>query len=149
MADPLSFRSFADVNDWLDKVEAASSVRTSAGFDPGVALAHCAQSLDMQCTGYPEMKPTAIRRTVGVLVRNRFVAKGTMSHGVGEPIPGAPPLGEVSVEEGIARLRAAMENFTNHRTGMAEHFVYGTVDKITAEMLQSMHVANHADNFLF
>ena len=145
MSEIHSFRSFDDVNEWLDRVEASTSVSVSSGFAPGVALAHCAQSIELQCSGYPELKPAAIRRTVGVLVKNRFVAKGSMSHGTDAPIPGAAPLGEVSVEQGVARLRGAIDSFRNHHKGMAEHFVYGRVDKITAEMLQAMHIANHAD----
>jgi len=143
-----SFRTFDDVSAWLDQVEAAAAVTSPSGFSPGVALAHCAQSLEMQCTGYPSMKPTLLRRTVGVMVRNRFIAKGAMSHEVNQPIPGAPQLGEVSAEEGVARLRTAMQSFKDHRGGLAEHFVFGQVDKITAEMLQSMHIANHADQLV-
>ena len=148
MAEPLSFRSFDDVTEWLDRVEAASSVSTPNGFPAGIALAHCAQSLNLQCTGYPTMNPTAMRRTVGVVTRNRFVAKGSMTHAVSENIPGAPSIGEVSLEEGIALLRQALTDFKEHRKGMAEHYIHGTVDKITAEILQSMHIANHADHIL-
>ena len=87
--------------------------------------------------------------TVGVVTRNRYVAKGSMTHAVGENIPGAPAIPrEVSTEEGIALLRQALTDFTEHRKGMAEHYIHGTVDKITAEMLQSMHIANHADHIL-
>ena len=137
----------ADVQSWLRTLETATTVSTSSQFSAGQTLAHCAQSLDMQRAGFPQMKPTLVRKTVGLIARSVFLRKGTMSHSTDAVIPGAPELPEVELAESVSALRRAITDFLSHEGSLSEHFMFGAVDMQTAERLQAMHIANHADTF--
>ncbi len=139
------FSSLADVERWLDRVESATSVTAAdaAGFSPGQALVHCAQSLDYQRTGFPAPKPTIVRRTVGRVVAAAFLRRGSMRHAIDAPIPGAPMIDTTGTAPGVAAVRRAIADFRAADT-VAEHFVYGRLDHAQAERLQAFHIANHA-----
>ncbi len=141
------FASFSDVSKWLDSLDPTGSIPVEGDFSAGKSLAHCAQSLSMQVDGYPKLKPAIIRNTVGKLAQLRFLRRGTLAHSTDDPIPGAPRVDDVTSANGIAMLRSAIENFENHQGDLPPHFMFGSVDKPTAERLQSMHIADHASNF--
>jgi hypothetical protein len=147
--DGVTFDDLSQVERWLDRFEQRSPGPPSAGdgragFSAGPALMHCAQSLDYQRTGFPAMKPTIVRRTIGPLVARLFLRRGRMKHSLDAPIPGAPVIDDADVATGIAELRRAIGEFRATTGPLAEHFVYGRLDRARAERLQAFHIANHA-----
>jgi hypothetical protein len=109
----------------------------------GQVLVHCAQSVEFSLTGYPKARGWLVRRVIGPRVMAGFLRRGAMTHDRAAPIPGAPPLGEPTLAEGIARLRSAIAAFDAHQGPLAPHFAYGEVDKASYEKLHAMHVADH------
>lgn len=72
-----------------------------------------------------------------------------MSHGLTEPIPGAPALAQLDDwEPGAARLRAAVTRFQTHRGTLQPHFAYGRLDHQDYARAHTFHVANHQDEIL-
>jgi hypothetical protein len=106
-------------------------------------LVHCAQSVELSLTGYPSPRGWVVRQVIGPRFMAKFLRQGFMSHDRAAPIPGAPPLGEPTLAEGVARLRSAIRRFEAHEGPLAPHFAYGEVDKRSYEKLHSMHVADH------
>jgi hypothetical protein len=106
-------------------------------------LVHCAQSVELSLTGYPSPRGWVVRRVIGPRVMAKFLRQGFMTHDRAAPIPGAPPLGEPTLAEGVARLRSAIVRFDAHEGPLAPHFAYGEVDKRSYETLHAMHVADH------
>src|SRR4051812_11460117 len=92
-------------------------------------LAHCAQSVEMSLSGYPEPRGWLVRKVVGPLVMRRFLRRGFLTHDLAAPIPGAPPLGAPERNEALGRLRAALAAFEAHQGPLAPHFAYGPVEK--------------------
>lgn len=111
---PLRFNSIADIRRDLDAVEAghrAGTLRTSGNWSAGQNLAHLAAFINYAYDGYPKelSNPPWYIRLVLKLMKKRFLYKGLP---VGVKIPGikAGTVGQddVSVEEGLTRLRSAL-----------------------------------------
>ena len=145
MSTPGRLTTSAEVLAALDGLEArASGLAGLAGpWSLGQVLVHCAQSVELSLTGYPSPRGWVVRRLIGPRFMAKFLRQGFMSHDRAAPIPGAPPLGEPTLAEGVARLRAAIARFDAHEGPLAPHFAYGEVDKPRYEKLHAMHVADH------
>ncbi|HYV44655.1 MAG TPA: DUF1569 domain-containing protein [Myxococcaceae bacterium] len=143
MAKPWKLTSFAAVEGALQELERSPSPRLTGGWTVPQMLAHCAQSIDYSVQGYPTDRSALFRRTIGPLALKRFLSKGEMSHDLQAAIPGAPPLPDGTLQEGIARLRDAMARFQAHPGQLAHHFAYGPVTREHYEKVHAMHVANH------
>jgi hypothetical protein len=115
----------------------------------GLAMAHCAQSIDCSIVGYPKPAAWLVRGLIGPMVLKRFLRQGFMRHDTNAPVPGltAPPAG-LSAADGVAKLEAAIARFTAHPGPLAPHFAYGPVSKAAYEAVHAMHAANHLDALL-
>jgi hypothetical protein len=110
----------------------------------GEVLAHSAQSIEYSLTGFPKLKSGLFRATIGPLVKRKFLRAGRMSHGVTNPIPGAPPISRtISFDDGRARLRAAIAAFRAHDGALPPHFAYGACTKDEYAVLHLLHVEDH------
>jgi len=105
-------------------------------------LDHAAQSVEYSLTGYPQMKSSLFRNTVGSAAFAWFDARGAMTHGLDEPIPGAPPLRD-ELPAAIERLVGALRRFEAHSGALQPHFAYGALDKPQYTRAHLMHLANH------
>lgn len=132
----------------LDGLERAKSVRASEGWSPGRALSHCAQSVELSLSGFPQPRSALFQATAGRIAKRVFVSRGEMHHDVVAAIPGAPELTDVPLAEGLARLRAALAAFSNHAGPLAPHFAYGAASKPDYEALHAMHLADHLSKFV-
>ncbi|GLX83609.1 hypothetical protein theurythT_30620 [Thalassotalea eurytherma] len=121
------------------------AVHQSTGtWDVAKIFSHCAQSIEMSITGYPEHKSPVFKLTVGSLAFSAFNAKGQMTHSLDEPIPGAPMLpADVDLTESYNRLITALNNFQIYNGRLAEHFAYGLLTKDEYERAHVMHILNH------
>jgi len=138
-----AFDSMAHAIKTLEALKSAPT-KTNGAWDLAHVLHHAAQSVEYSITGFPAPKPAWFRASVGPLAFAVFSARGRMSHGLAEPIPGAPdiaqglPLGE-AVDHAVAALLA----FDRHGGPLAPHFAYGALDRPAYTRAHLMHLANH------
>ena len=113
---------------------------------PYQIFSHCAQSVEYSMSGYPEQDSALFQNTVGKLVFSYFTSKGNMSHGLTDPVPGAPPL-EVNEDtaSALVRLRKALTNFKNYQGKLEPHFSYGQLTKEEFTVAHIMHLNNHLE----
>ncbi len=72
-----------------------------------------------------------------------------MSHGLGEPIPGAPELAAgTDWRHAALRLRQSIRRFSAYNGPLKPHFAYGALDKADFALAHRMHIANHQDEIL-
>jgi len=109
----------------------------------GPMLAHCAQSIEYGCVGFPQMRGALFRATVGRIAKWKFLRDGSMKHDLNAPVLGAPSVEGSAVEAGFARIREAVRTFRAKEGPLPPHFAYGPLTRAEAERLQSMHVADH------
>jgi hypothetical protein len=125
-------------------VASASGWKSTGAWNLAQVFNHAAQSVEYSLRGFPEMKPGLFRHTVGTLAFTVFDARGAMSHGLAEPIPGAPVLAAADpLEPAIARLLKSLDEFEAHQGPLAPHFAYGALDKAQFTRAHLMHLANH------
>ena len=109
----------------------------------GAALAHCAQSIEYSLTGFPTQRGWLVRKLIAPHLLRKFLRQGFMTHDVHAPIPLAPAISpELPFEEGVAKLRGAMERFRVHAGPLAPHFAFGDISRDDYERLRSMHLAD-------
>jgi hypothetical protein len=125
-------------------VTATPPWRSTGAFTLPQMLHHAAQSIEFSLGGFPEMKSAAFRHTVGAAAFAVFDARGAMSHGLDEPIPGAPALpADAQLGSAAQRLLAALADFERHTGALKPHFAYGELDKAQYTRAHLMHLANH------
>lgn len=117
---------------------------TTEGWGLAQVLVHAAQSVEFSLAGFPQPKSALFRGTVGALAFTVFDQRGRMSHGLEEPIPGAPALDAATpLPAAVARLSKALADFDAHRGALAPHFAYGALDKAQYTRAHLMHLADH------
>jgi hypothetical protein len=146
MADTPKVQSLDDVMHWLDTLERATQVRSSTAWKMSAVLEHMAQSVDMSMDGFPEPKSAVFQATLGSAAFAVFRLRGKMTHGLTDPIPGAPalPQGE-DWKPGVARLRSAVQRFQAYSGPLKPHFAYGALSRSDFALAHALHIANHQD----
>ena len=146
MADTPKVQSLDDVLRWLDRLERAQQVRSTTSWKMGAVLEHLAQSVEMSMDGFPAPKSALFQATLGSAAFGFFKLRGRMTHGLTDPIPGAPPLSQADEwMPGAQRLRAAVQRFQRHTGALQPHFAYGALSRADFAMAHAFHVANHQD----
>lgn len=149
MADLPKVQSLDEVLRWLDRVEKSPGARTTGAWPLGSVLEHLSQSVEMSMDGFPEPKSALFQNTAGSAAFAFFKWRGRMSHGLAEPIPGAPSLSaQGDWRPGAQRLRAAINRFNSHQGALKPHFAYGALDKADFALAHAFHVANHQDEIV-
>ena len=149
MADTPKVQTLDDALHWLDKLGTATEVRSTNAWKMRAVLEHLAQSIEMSIDGYPEPKSALFQKTVGAVAFAVFGMRGKMSHGLTEPIPGAPALLQLDDwKPGAARLRAAIGRFQSHTGAIKPHFAYGALSKADFALAHALHIANHQDDIV-
>ena len=142
-------RSLDDVLRWLDALERAPAPRTTGVWPLAAVLDHLAQSVEMSMQGFPQSKGALFQQTAGAAAFAFFKWRGAMSHGLSEPIPGAPALAASGDWHATAsRLRQAVVSFSAWQGPLQPHFAYGALSKADFVLAHSFHVANHQDEIL-
>jgi hypothetical protein len=146
LADGSKVTGLDDALRWLDRLQAAREPRTTGAWPLGSVLEHLAQSIEMSLDGYPQPKGALFQQTVGGAAFAFFRWRGRMSHGLDEPIPGAPALvAGTTWQPAAQRLRAAISRFERHRGALQPHFAYGALGKADYALAHTFHIANHQD----
>ena len=98
---------------------------------------------------FPEPKSALFQNTLGSAAFAVFKWRNQMSHGLAEPIPGAPALTHApTLEPAIARLRLAIHEFNKFSGKLAPHFAYGNLGKADFALAHTLHIANHQDEIV-
>lgn len=142
---------FADLSAARAAVQglAAAKLRNDGPWSLPQVLHHLAQSIEFSLSGFPAPKSALFQHTAGAAAWAVFDARGAMTHGLGEPIPGAPPLpADAALESGVQRLLAALDRFDAHTGALQPHFAYGALDKPAYTRAHLMHLANHWQAFV-
>jgi hypothetical protein len=131
---------------WLDRLEKALQVTATGVWPMSGVLEHLAQSVEMSMDGYPEAKSALFQNTVGSAAFAFFKWRGHMSHGLDEPIPGAPALTtSADWKPAALRLRRAIARFNDHSGVLKPHFAYGPLSKTEFSLAHGLHIANHQE----
>lgn len=138
--NPLTINACLQVLDDL----MSESIVTTGEWNLGQILIHCAQSVEYSMSGFPEHKSDLFKSTAGKLGFTAFSAKGEMSHGLSEGIPGAPSIAKnENTIDAYTRFRESMIRFRDHNGPLAQHFAYGQLTKPEYERAHAMHFYNH------
>lgn len=149
LADAPKVQSLDDALRWLDRLEQAKEVRSTTAWKLRAVLEHLAQSVEMSMDGFPESKSVLFQKTAGAMAFAFFGLRGRMSHGLTDPIPGAPALPQLDDwKPGAARLRAAITRFGAHTGVLKPHFAYGVLGKGEFALAHTLHIANHQDDIV-
>jgi len=141
----IEVKTFPTVASAIKAIEGlASGWRSTGAWTLAQMLEHAAQSVEYSMHGFPEMKPGLFRATVGRAAFAVFDARGQMSHGLAEAIPGAPPIAAgTALDAAIQRAQKSLRDFEAHTGALAPHFAYGALDKAQFTRAHLMHLANH------
>lgn len=149
MADLTRVQPMDDSLRWLDRLERAANVRAVGAWPLGAVLEHLAQSIEMSMDGYPQPRSPFFQGTAGAAAFALFKWRGRMSHGLAEPIPGAPALtASADWRPAAVRLRGAITRFNGHGGPLMPHFAYGALSKPDFALAHSLHIANHRDEIV-
>jgi hypothetical protein len=146
MAEVQTFPTLASARRAIDGL--ASGWKTTGTWPIATVLNHAAQSVEYSLRGFPEPKSAIFRATVGRAAFAWFDSRGAMSHGLAEPIPGAPAIAaDAPLPAAIERLQVSLAAFEAHTGALAPHFAYGALDKTQYTRAHLMHLANHWQEF--
>jgi hypothetical protein len=149
MADLPQVKSLDDSLRWLDALEKATRVTAIGAWPTGAVLEHLAQSIEMSMDGFPQSKGALFQNTAGNAAFAFFKWRGRMSHGLAEPIPGAPALAAgADWRPAALRLRQAITRFSGFNGPLKPHFAYGTLSKPEFALAHSLHIANHRQEII-
>lgn len=149
MANLPEVQSLDDSLRWLDRLEKASGARAIGAWPLGAVLEHLAQSIEMSMDGFPQARSALFQGTAGSAAFAFFKWRGRMSHGLAEPIPGAPALvAGAQWKPAAVRLRAAITRFNGYAGPMRPHFAYGALTKPDFALAHNLHIANHQEEIV-
>jgi len=149
LADLPKVRTLDGALAWLDTLEKTPGARSTGAWPLGAMLEHMAQSIEMSMDGFPRPRSALFQQTAGAGAFAFFKWRGQMTHGLSEPIPGAPALqGGKAWQPGAARLKAAILRFNRHTGPLRPHFAYGSLDKQDFALAHVLHIANHQDDIV-
>ena len=149
MAVPSPVHSLSAAATWLDDLERAPSARASGAWPLSAVLDHLAQSIEMSMDGFPAPRSALFQATAGSAAFSVFKWRGRMSHGLAEPIPGAPALqAGADWKPAALRLRRALKRFDLHAGALKPHFAYGALDKTDYALAHTLHIANHQEEIV-
>lgn len=111
---------------------------------------HCAQSVEYSLTGYPQHKSELFKSSIGRIAFSAFSSKRKMTHGLSEPIPGAPKLiSGTDLQQALERFKRSMLDFKQYTGRLEPHFAYGELSKSDYERAHVMHFYNHLNEIRY
>ncbi len=134
------------INFALKKLKALSpsNLINSGQWNAYQIFTHCAQSVEYSMSQFPLHKSSLFKNTIGKLAFSIFSSKGKMTHGLSEPIPGAPSLtSSKDVVIALTRLKKSLIDFDKYLGPIAPHFAYGELTKKEFEIAHVIHLYNH------
>ena len=149
MADLPKVQSLDDSLRWLDRLEKAREAKAVGAWPLGAVFEHLAQSIEMSMDGFPQPRSALFQSTAGGAAFAYFKWRGSMTHGLAEPIPGAPALGAgADWKGGALRLGEGLWGFYGLSGGLMGDFAYGALTRSEFALAHNMHIANHQDEIV-
>ena len=135
-----------DIEQAFRRLEALdlAAIESTGDWGLGRMFSHLAQGVAFSMHGYPVQKPRLFQATVGTLAFKVFSARGKMSHGLDEPIPGEV-IAEISAEDGMGQLWRSLERFRDFEGLIQPHFAYGALSKAQFGKAHLLHIENHLE----
>lgn len=93
--------------------------------------------------GFPTLKSPFFRGTIGPVAFRIFAARGRMSHGLDDEIPGEIIDTSRSASAALTRIKEALTAFDAHSGPMQPHFAYGKLTKDQYALAHVMHIQDH------
>lgn len=147
--ESVKVKTLGDAQRWIDQMEKLGTAKTTAGWPLISVLEHLSQSIDMSMDGFPEPKSAVFQHTIGAAAFAVFQWRGRMSHGLADPIPGAPALTpQGDWRPAAQRLRASIARFEGFTAALKPHFAYGALSKSEFTQAHVFHIANHQDEIV-
>lgn len=145
----LAITGVTQVQSALDKLDtlAKKSIETAGSWNAPRTFHHLAQSIEVSMSGFPEQKPPMFQNTVGKLAYKVFSARGAMSHGLDEVMPGEVVTDDGRVQDALIRLKTALVTFRKYGSDMKTHFAYGHLSKADYAIAHVLHINNHLEEF--
>jgi Protein of unknown function (DUF1569) len=142
-----TFDTLADARSALEQLR-SQPLRSTGAWDVAHVLHHIAQSIECSMHGFPQPKAAWFRASVGPLAFSVFSMRGRMSHGLAEPIPGAPEIAQgLPLAAAVDHALSALQAFERHSGPLAPHFAYGALDKPAFARAHLLHFADHWREF--
>lgn len=139
----MQFKSLADVTKELLAMDEHDAIKTKQ-WPLYEILAHCAQTIEYSMTGYPQMKPKIVRKTIGRIAIKKFMKQGFIKHNLTEHVPGAAKIAtQGTIREGIDLLLKAIHDFEEYKGPLAPHLLFGELSKEEYDRYFAMHIADH------
>ncbi len=145
-------KSLKELSQVLTKLrEAEKNLAIDGTWSIGTVFSHCAQSIQYSINGYPDMKSTLFRSTIGSAAFAVFSLRGKMRHGLEEPIPGSEKLDlQIPFSTGHKELLEAIAYFeTKKSEDLKPHFAYGNLNKEEYDQAHALHIKNHFERITF
>lgn len=109
---------------------------------------HCSQTILCSITGYSQLKPWIIRKTIGPSILRWFFYRNKMHHNLQAELIGASPI-DVSNREPLDVLIKAIDQFINYKGELKPHFVFGDLSKDQYDRYFTLHIKDHLNEVSF
>lgn len=125
------------------------TITSSGKWNPSQIFIHCAQSIELSLSGFPEHKSDFFKHTAGQVAFSAFSSKGQMTHSLSEPIPGAPRIdSQENIKTAMSRFKKSLIAFKQFEGKLEPHFAYGKLSKLEYERAHVMHFYNHLQELI-
>lgn len=109
---------------------------------------HLTQSVQGSYLGYPQLRASWFRHSIGPVALTAFKALGRMQHPLDETIPGMPDfVSEQTAATALAALIEALQRFEQAQQ-LQPHFAYGLLDHADFACAHRLHIEAHLQQIL-
>ena len=109
---------------------------------------HCSQTILCAMTGYPQLKPWLIRKTIGPCILHWFFYCNQMHHNLQAELVGATPI-DVNNHKALEVLINTINQFLNYKGKLHPHFVFGELSKDQYDRYFTLHIKDHLNEVTF
>jgi hypothetical protein len=137
---PLAFATLDEVMPDVERL--MEGHRTIGHWSLGQMCNHLADSFTMSVEGFPVRVPWLIRTLFGPVAKRQLFGTGRMQEGIKLPEKFLPRPGLDARAEAEA-LRGALKVYSAHTGALADHPMFGPLDRETWTRLHCIHCAHH------
>ena len=137
---PLQFATLAEVMPDVDRL--LQGHRTVGRWSLAQICNHLAQTLIYSIEGFPDRAPWLLRRTFGAFAKRHVLATGVIREGGKLPERYLPRPGLDDRAEAEA-LRGALHLYSAHPGPLADHPLFGPLDRAEWTRIHCVHSAHH------
>jgi hypothetical protein len=137
---PLAFTSLAEVMPEVDRLLAGH--KTVGRWSLGQVCNHLSDSLNYSIDGFNAKVPWLIRMLFGGMAKRELFSTGKMREGIKLPEKFLPKPG-LDARSEAERLRTSLQRYEAHTGALAEHPMFGPLDRDHWTRLHCIHCAHH------